>query len=499
MPTRSRPSRRLHSLPAAIALLLVAGCGLLAAAAVAGACAGSANGTLAHQVAPLRENARAIESGMAAMDNAVRGAVGGSPGALAPYDGATRQVAAAEGAATVPAKRLGGGLPAALAQLVDAATAWQRGAEPLIAAARTGSGADAALNARADALFIGYRAAMSDFAAALDRREASLRSAADTARTLRTVAAFGAGFSALLAALILAGWCGRAALRRRDRATSGALPDARRLLDGLGDAVVVIDPQSLRVRGANAAMERLSGQSRAELLGTPSPDPAAADRERGIAGAVLAANAAGRSARSYRYTWVQPGGARVPLEGVNGVIDAGGAELLVAVLRDLRGRLESERELGDSRDQLEAIIQGVADGILMQDAAGIVTYANETAARILGYDAATALIGKSIDRPASRFEVLDERGEPLSPEQLPVRRVLAGEPEVEALLRYRSRVAGERWVVFRSSSVRGDGGQARFVLSVLHDLTPLMRAQEELRRSRDQLNAILQGVADGIT
>src|SRR5581483_6056231 len=259
MPTRSRPSRRLHSLPAAIALLLVAGGGLLAAAAVAGACAGSANGTLAHQVAPLRENARAIESGMAAMDNAVRGAVGGSPGALAPYDGATRQVAAAEGAATVPAKRLGGGLPAALAQLVDAATAWQRGAEPLIAAARTGSGADAALNARADALFIGYRAAMSDFAAALDRREASLRSAADTARTLRTVAAFGAGFSALLAALILAGWCGRAALRRRDRATSGALPDARRLLDGLGDAVVVIDPQSLRVRGANAAMERLSG------------------------------------------------------------------------------------------------------------------------------------------------------------------------------------------------------------------------------------------------
>ncbi len=502
LPTRPWPSRRLRSLPAVLGLLLLAGFAFTLVAAVAGSFAGSASTTLTHQLLPLRDAGRAIEGGMAAMDNAVRAAnAAGTQSAPAQYSEASRQVADAQAAASNPAKRLGGGLPAALARVRDAVSAWQRAAgDPASAGLRAGAGGSPA-NGQADALFDGYRTAMTSFAAALDAREASLRDAAGTASTLRTVAAFAAGASLLLAALTLIGWYVSALPRRRRRgAAAGPRLDGRRLLDALPDAVVVIDPESMRLRNVNAAAERLSGQDREVLLSLPPVEPGAADRERGLAGAVAAALAAARNDRSYRYTWLQPSGARVPLEGLNGVLAAGGRQLLVAVLRDLRGRLESERELGDSRDQLEAIIQGVADGILMQDPAGVVTYANETAARILGYAATTALIGRTIDRPASHFEVLDERGEPLPAERLPVRRVLGGEPEVEALLHYRRRGgAGERWVVFRSSAVRSDDGQARFVLSVLHDLTALMRAQEELRRSRDQLNAILQGVADGIT
>ncbi len=500
LPTCPWPSRRLRTLPAVIGLLLLAGFGFTLVASATGACADSASARLVHQLTPLREDARAIESGMAAMDNAVRAAPR-SPRSLAQYDEASQQVADAEAAAADPAQRLGAGLPRALSRVVDAVSAWQRGAaDPALAALRTGTSGAGTTGGQADVLFDGYRAAMGTFAGALDVREASLRDTAGAAGTLRTATAVGAGACLLLAALALIGWCGRVLLRRRPGGFGALRLDGRRLLDGLPDAVVVIDPETMRLRDVNTAVERLSGQGRSDLLAAPPADPGAGDYDHGLAGAIAAAIDAGRDDRSYRYTWVQPSGARVPLEGLNGAVDAGGARLLVAVLRDLRGRLESNRELGDSRHQLEAIIQGVADGILMQEPTGVVTYANETAARILGYDAATLLIGRTIDRPASRFEVLDERGEPLEEERLPVRRVLNGEPEVEALLRYRGRGgAGERWVVCRSSALRGDDGQARFVLSVLHDLTALMRAQEELRRSRDQLNAILQGVADGIT
>lgn len=477
----------MRSLPAVVGLLLVAGFGFTLVAALAGSCAASASGTLAHQLTPLREDARTIESDLATMDNAARAyASSGTQSALPSYDEASRELAVAEAAAQAPASRLGAPLPAALARVTDAASAWQRSAESMVAAARGGAQPAGTLAEQANGLFDGYRAAMGVFAGALDAREAGLRGTAGTAGTLRTVAAIGAAVCLLLAAITLIASCARELIRRRGRTVSGARPDARRLIDGLRDA--------------NAAMERLSGRAREDLLKLPPVDLATPDRERGVAGAVVAAVAAGLGERSYRYTWVQANGARVPLEGLNSVVDAGGAQLLVAVLRDLRGRLESERELDESRDQIEAIIQGVADGILMQSPDGVVTYANETAARIMGYEMAPALIGKEIDRPSSRFEVLDERGEPLPPDRLPVRRVLGGEAEVEALLRYRGRGgAGERWVVFRSSAVRGEEGQARFVLSVLHDLTALMRAQEELRRSRDQLNAILQGVADGIT
>jgi len=504
---RLHPPRGLRSW-SGLACLLLAAATVSAVLAVVVSSRGSAGrDALTQQLAPLRTEARTIESSLAAMDNAVRAyAAGGPESAITPYAEASQQLGAAEAEAQAPARALGGNLTGSLAQVADAAAAWQRAAGPLIEARRAGQTQDSALGDRANAQFDAYRAAMAAFAGSLDARDASLRSAVDQAETVGGGATWTAGAAVALAALLLAGTAARAVWHRwrGHSAAPGSGLAARPLLDGLRDAVFVIDPKTMRLRDANQAAERLSGRDKRTLIALPAIELSAAVADQGLDGAVGAVIAAGLSDRSYRFTWVQPSGARVPLEGLNGVAHADGAPLLVAVLRDLRGRLEDARELGDSRDQLEAIIQGVADGIVVQDPAGTVTYANETAARILGYGSAAELFGKTTAGPTSRFELLDERGQPFPPEQLPMRRVLDGELEVEAVVCCRARggtpaSASERWVVFRSSAVLGEDGRARFVLSVLHDLTALMRAQEELRRSRDQLNAILQGVADGIT
>jgi signal transduction histidine kinase len=53
----------------------------------------------------------------------------------------------------------------------------------------------------------------------------------------------------------------------------------------------------------------------------------------------------------------------------------------------------AQTELRASRDQLAAILAGVAEGITVQDAAGHLVYANDAAARLCGFSSAGSGIG----------------------------------------------------------------------------------------------------------
>jgi PAS domain-containing protein len=80
-----------------------------------------------------------------------------------------------------------------------------------------------------------------------------------------------------------------------------------------------------------------------------------------------------------------------------------------------------------SRDQLEAVLRGVAEGVTAQDPTGKVIYANETAARLTGFSTAADLVEAPLDELMARFEIMDEEGRPSSADKLPGRRALAGE------------------------------------------------------------------------
>src|SRR5207302_731120 len=77
-----------------------------------------------------------------------------------------------------------------------------------------------------------------------------------------------------------------------------------------------------------------------------------------------------------------------------------------------------EEELRKSRDQLEIILRGVADGITAQDHSGHLIYANDAAVRTLGYPSVAALLATPVAEVMQQFELLDEMGRPLSLERL---------------------------------------------------------------------------------
>ena len=145
-------------------------------------------------------------------------------------------------------------------------------------------------------------------------------------------------------------------------------------------------------------------------------------------------------------------------------------------------RRNAERQLRFSRDQLEAVLRSVPDGITVQDATGRLLYANEAAARLVGFSSAEEMLSSKPSEILGRFELLDESGAPFDFERLPGRRVFAGEPTVEAVVRFRVRESGEeRWSNVKASAVPDDSGEPRFAVNIFRDVTAERLAEQRER------------------
>jgi PAS domain S-box-containing protein len=176
------------------------------------------------------------------------------------------------------------------------------------------------------------------------------------------------------------------------------------------------------------------------------------------------------------------------------------ARLYGEAQREIAERERVEEELRGSWSQLEVILQGIADGVTAQDPTGRVVYANEVAARMLGYPSARAFLETPLQEVMQKFEVFDESGRPFPIEELPGRRALRGEEGVEEVLRFRVVATGEeRWSVVRAMPVFDDDGQIRMAVNIFHDITEIKQAEDEVRRSEERFRSLVQHGLDIIT
>jgi PAS domain S-box-containing protein len=142
----------------------------------------------------------------------------------------------------------------------------------------------------------------------------------------------------------------------------------------------------------------------------------------------------------------------------------------------------SEAHLKTTNEQLNAILAGVADGITVQDAQGRLMFANESAARLIGYRSTEALLAASRKEMLGRFRILDESGHSMPPARLPGQRALRSGVLVEEILCYQNLTSGEeRWSLVRATPVPDDTGRVRFAVSTFHDVTPRKRDEARLR------------------
>ena len=157
-------------------------------------------------------------------------------------------------------------------------------------------------------------------------------------------------------------------------------------------------------------------------------------------------------------------------------------------------RTRTRVALRESREQLETIMRTVDEGITVQSADGRLVYANDAAARTIGFASTADLLSSDRSETLARFEMLDALGTPLLPADLPGRRALEGESS-EQVVRYRIHATGEeRWSVVRANPVYGPDGDVALAVSVIHDVTETKVAEERLRflgRGSEMLNEAL--------
>lgn len=170
-------------------------------------------------------------------------------------------------------------------------------------------------------------------------------------------------------------------------------------------------------------------------------------------------------------------------------------EAVAHVVASAIQRTQIEEALSASRHQFRVILEGVADGITVQDQAGGLVYANLAAARMIGFSSVEELRRTDWEAVAPRFEMYDEQGRRVSPADLPGRRVLRGEPPSEMRLRFRSRESRvEGWALVRSSPVLDERGRPHLAITVFHDVTARMQADA----TQAQLAALVQSSDDAI-
>ncbi len=162
-------------------------------------------------------------------------------------------------------------------------------------------------------------------------------------------------------------------------------------------------------------------------------------------------------------------------------------------------RRETEEALRQSQRQLEVILQGITDGITVQEPSGKLVYANEAAARVLGFGSPEELLRTPVPDVIRKFEVLDETGLPLPFERLPSRIAMRGEMPQEQLVRFRVvETNAERWSVANAAPVFDTQGQVLFVVNMFRDFTERQRAERSEREQRQLLQVILSSIGDAV-
>jgi len=156
--------------------------------------------------------------------------------------------------------------------------------------------------------------------------------------------------------------------------------------------------------------------------------------------------------------------------------------------------------------ELDILMRHVSDGITIQDKLGKIVFANERAAKIIGFTTVGELLSASVQDIMSRFELFTPFGQPLALSNLPSRQAMQGEEPPEMLVRFRVKATGEeRWSVVRAFPRKDAAGNVLSVLNFFHDVTEqkhdeqraafLTRASEVLASSLDS-SKVVQSVAD---
>ena len=171
----------------------------------------------------------------------------------------------------------------------------------------------------------------------------------------------------------------------------------------------------------------------------------------------------------------------------------------VRLQRERRRAAASDAQARTALDKLNVVLAGVDDGIMVQDGAGQLIYANEVGARMSGFATAKQLLRATYEERMRHYPLLDEDSQPFPLAQLPARILLGGSTAKAEIIRSRPPAGGEeRWLQTHANAVRDESGQILFAVTVARDVTAQRLHEESLRLSREWFSTALRSIGDAV-
>ena len=200
---------------------------------------------------------------------------------------------------------------------------------------------------------------------------------------------------------------GRIAAAAERSSLFAAVTRFKATVDVSADAVYMFDPGSLRLTYVNRGGADLLGAGSAGLVGTSVLELQPAVSERVFRARLADLREAPSSTMTYSEVLARADGREFPAEVIlQEVTLRDGTRTVVLTARDISERIDVQARLariaGDERRQaaeLRAVIQSMGEGVLVVDADGGVSMANEAASVLLGADLAAGLA--DVERRAS--------------------------------------------------------------------------------------------------
>ena len=185
-------------------------------------------------------------------------------------------------------------------------------------------------------------------------------------------------------------------------------------------------------------------------------------------------------------TGLRADGGEFPLDASVSQIWLHGTDLFIVILRDVTERKQVEAALRESERRYRTLFSKATDGILLLDADGNVVDANDSFARMHGYatDELLRMNLRQLDTPETLA---------LAPERM--RRILTGETigfEVEHF-----RKGGDILPLDVATSAIDIDGKL-YVLAFHRDITERRRAEQEIKRSQQELRGLSKAANEAL-
>jgi signal transduction histidine kinase/PAS domain-containing protein len=162
-----------------------------------------------------------------------------------------------------------------------------------------------------------------------------------------------------------------------------------------------------------------------------------------------------------------------------------------------------------ARDEMSAVLAALPDAITVKDAVGRLIYANDAAARTAGFATVGEMMRAPVEDVLQRFQLWDEDGGRLQPQDLPSRLALRG-GRSQRLVRYRSgdqagHTSSDRWASVEAVPLTNARGEVQRVVTIIHDVTERRRGADWRRFLGDastalgasmDIEAVMQSVAE---